>query len=60
VTADRLLFNVLWTGWIWIGAILEERDLVREFGDVYQRYQKAVPMLVPWRGPALKTSFDEL
>jgi methanethiol S-methyltransferase len=51
VTLDRLLFSLLWTGWICIGAHLEERDLVREFGSAYQQYQKAVPMLIPWRGP---------
>lgn len=51
VTADRLLFNLLWTGWIYAGAVLEERDLVREVGEVYLRYQRAVPMLIPWRGP---------
>jgi methanethiol S-methyltransferase len=51
LTLDRLLFTVLWTGWICIGAHLEERDLTREFGATYREYQKAVPMLIPWRGP---------
>jgi methanethiol S-methyltransferase len=58
LTTDRLLFNVVWTGWIYVGTLLEERDLTREFGDVYTQYQKAVPMLVPWRGPLTKTAFD--
>jgi protein-S-isoprenylcysteine O-methyltransferase Ste14 len=48
---DRLLFNVLWTGWIIIGTMLEERDLVSEFGDGYRDYQKRVPMLVPYKWP---------
>ena len=47
VTADRLVFNCLWTVWIVIGSILEERDLVLEFGDVYREYQERVPMLTP-------------
>lgn len=51
LTADRLLFNVLFTGWIVLGTFLEERDLVRELGDSYRSYQRQVPMLVPWRGP---------
>jgi protein-S-isoprenylcysteine O-methyltransferase Ste14 len=51
VTADRLLFNGLFTAWIVLGSILEERDLVREFGDPYRAYQRQVPMLVPWRRP---------
>jgi len=33
-------------------AILEERDLVSDFGGVSRRYQRQAPMLVPWRGPA--------
>ena len=47
LTLDRLLFNVLWTAWIVIGAVLEERDLVDQFGDDYRSYQKDVPMLIP-------------
>jgi protein-S-isoprenylcysteine O-methyltransferase Ste14 len=50
LTADRLFFNVLWSAWIFIGACLEERDLVAEFGDEYRQYQDKVPMLIPWRG----------
>jgi len=49
LTMDRLLFNGLWTVWIVIGSILEERDLVLEFGDVYREYQRRVPMLIPRR-----------
>ena len=52
VSADRLLFNALFTGWIVIGTVLEERDLVARFGEPYREYQSSVPMLVPWRGPA--------
>ncbi|MFO7861195.1 MAG: isoprenylcysteine carboxylmethyltransferase family protein [Desulfosalsimonas sp.] len=49
ITADRLVFNVLWSGWIVTGAWLEEKDLVRDFGRPYRDYQKAVPMLIPWK-----------
>jgi protein-S-isoprenylcysteine O-methyltransferase Ste14 len=57
LTADRALFNVLWTVWIFTGSVLEERDLVAEFGDRYREYQRNVPMLIPnriagWIGPA--------
>ncbi len=52
VTADRALFGVLFTGWILLGIVFEERDLVREFGGLYRKYQREVPMLVPWRVPA--------
>ncbi len=47
LTTDRLLFDLLWTGWIVVGAFLEERDLVETFGDSYREYQRRVPMLVP-------------
>ncbi len=51
LTADRLLFNILWTIWIVIGATLEEKDLIEEFGDDYIEYRKKVPMLLPIRLP---------
>ena len=47
LTLDRLLFNVLFTGWIVVGTRLEERDLVAEFGEHYRAYQRHVPMLIP-------------
>jgi methanethiol S-methyltransferase len=51
VTADRLLFNLLWTLWIYFGTFLEEADLVAEFGDAYRDFQRNVPRLFPWRLP---------
>ena len=49
LTADRLLFNTLFTVWIVIGTLLEERDLVADFQDNYLDYQRRVPMLIPWK-----------
>lgn len=49
-SADRWLFNALWTAWIVVGTLLEERDLVTAFGETYRRYQRKVPMLIPYRG----------
>ena len=49
LTLDRLLFNVLWTVWIYVGAVLEERDLAAHFGEAYRHYQRKVPMLIPSR-----------
>jgi protein-S-isoprenylcysteine O-methyltransferase Ste14 len=51
VTPDRLLFNVLWTVWVVLATCWEERDLVADFGEAYARYQREVPMLLPWRLP---------
>ena len=49
ISIDRLLFNILWTLWMVIGTVLEERDLVADFGQAYRDYQRKVPMLIPWR-----------
>ncbi len=51
LTLDRLLFNTLWTGWIVFATLLEERDLVTDFGDRYREYQARVPMIIPYRIP---------
>ncbi|PIE68220.1 MAG: hypothetical protein CSA23_00020 [Deltaproteobacteria bacterium] len=46
-TVDRLYHNLLWSIWIFIGATLEEKDLMLCFGDAYREYRQAVPMLIP-------------
>jgi protein-S-isoprenylcysteine O-methyltransferase Ste14 len=51
LSADRLLFDVLWTAWIVLGTLLEERDLVAELGDAYRSYRRSVPMLIPLPRP---------
>ncbi len=55
MSSDRFLFNVLWTLWVVFGTVLEEKDLVAEFGETYRDYQKNVPMLFPRRFPGRKT-----
>lgn len=49
LSADRLLYNILWTAWIIVGTVFEERDLVAAFGKDYRDYQSKVPMLIPYR-----------
>ena len=49
-TVDVLFGSAIWTLWIVLGTILEERDLVSDFGNAYRRYQRGVPMFFPWRG----------
>lgn len=54
LTGDRLLLNILWSAWIYLGTLLEEKDLLIDFGEAYERYQRQVPMLIPWNGFPIK------
>ena len=49
LTLDRLLFNLLFTVWVIVAILLEERGLVATFGEAYRNYQREVPILIPWR-----------
>ena len=53
LSADRLLLNIVWSVWVVLASMLEERDLVRRFGTPYLEYQRKVPMLIPWHIPRL-------
>ncbi len=46
---SKLIMNSVLTLYVIIGAILEEKKLVLEFGNVYREYQKKVPMLIPYK-----------
>ena len=52
MTVGHLLFAAGTTGYIIIGILLEEHDLIETFGDDYRRYRNRVSMLVPWRKSA--------
>ena len=43
-----IVTNTLLTIYVIIGTILEEKKLVLEFGNTYVKYQKEVPMLIPF------------
>lgn len=51
MTASRLVFASLMTAYILVGLYFEERDLTRQFGKRYVRYQREVPRLIPWKRP---------
>ena len=41
--------NVILTSYLIVGSYLEERKLIRQFGENYLIYQKRVSMLIPYK-----------
>jgi protein-S-isoprenylcysteine O-methyltransferase Ste14 len=48
MTAGHLLFAVMTSAYILIAVQLEERDLLRHFGDAYREYRKRTPGFIPF------------
>jgi protein-S-isoprenylcysteine O-methyltransferase Ste14 len=45
---STIIVNILLTAYLIVGTLLEERKLVREFGEEYRDYQKRVSMFIPY------------
>jgi protein-S-isoprenylcysteine O-methyltransferase Ste14 len=60
MTLGHLLFSIATTGYIFIGVVLEERDLAAFHGRDFARYREEVPAFVPFlrrrRGHAGETA----
>ncbi len=44
-----IFVNVILTSYLIVGTYLEERKLIREFGEKYLTYQQKVSMLIPYK-----------
>jgi methanethiol S-methyltransferase len=53
-TMTSIIVNSIFTIYVIIGTILEEKKLVLEFGEAYIKYQQEVPMLIPFTRKKLR------
>jgi len=49
LSISTILTNLVISSYFVIGAMLEERKLVREFGEPYRQYRRTVSMLFPFK-----------
>lgn len=49
VTDVTLVTRLVLIGYFVLGAHLEERKMIKQFGDVYRDYCRRTPMFIPWK-----------
>lgn len=59
LTIAGIIANTIITGYFVVGAILEEKKLVKKFGPQYIKYQHDVSMLIPLKWIKLKLKTDK-
>lgn len=50
MTVGQLIFAGGLSAYIFVAIVFEERDLIAHFGDVYRKYRRETPMIVPMPG----------
>ncbi len=58
MTVTHLVFAIGITAYFVIGAKIEEKDLISDFGDNYLDYKRSTPMLVPFTKRKKKATID--
>ena len=56
MTLGHLAASMLFTGYIFVGTMFEERSLVAEHGETYERYRTETPKLLPWPRPRRRSA----
>ena len=56
INSVSLVINIVFSIYLFVGAVLEEQKLKAEFGRTYSDYQKRVSMFVPWKWLARQKS----
>ena len=49
IDSASIIVNVIFSSYLVVGAMLEEKKLVREFAEDYADYQQKVSMFFPWK-----------
>ena len=62
MSMGHLFFAGMTTAYILVAIQLEERDMIRNFGDKYENYRKQVSMLTPvkiWKGESAEPAAEK-